>query len=94
MGQRYTTFELWQLSHMIKDNGVSRVLLGDHCPCLTKCNVDASIVMEEGRGATGVVLRDQSGHTYGVRAWWCDHCLNALSSKAMTCRNEVHYTIE
>jgi hypothetical protein len=62
-----TAFDLWQLSHPIKNKGPTRVL--QHwkrpLPGWTKCNVDASFIAEEGHGATGMVLRDEGGEFAG-----------------------------
>jgi hypothetical protein len=62
-----TAFDLWQLSHPIKNKGPMRVL--QHwkrpLPGWTKCIVDASFIAEEGHGATGMVLRDEGGEFAG-----------------------------
>lgn len=82
-----TAFDLWQLTHPIKHKGLPRVLQQwrPPLPGWTKCNVDASFIAEEGRGATGAVLRDQAGQVCGGRARWYDHCLDALSTEATAC---------
>jgi ribonuclease HI len=91
-----TAFDLWQLAHPIKHHGLPRV--SQHWrpppPGWAKCNVDASFVEMEGRGATGMVLRDQDGRVCGGRAKWYDHCLDALSTEAMACRDGLRYAID
>jgi hypothetical protein len=59
-----------------------------------KCNVDASFIAEEGRGATGMVLRDEEGRACGGRALWYDHCLNVLTSEASACRDGILFTLD
>ena len=60
-----------------------------------KCNVDASFFAEEGRGASGAVLRDHEGRRpCGRRARWYDHCLNAMATEALACRDGVQFAID
>jgi hypothetical protein len=91
-----TAFDLWQLSHPIKHKGPTRV--PQHWksppPGWTKCNVDASFIADEGRGATGMVLRDEEGRACGGRALWYDHCLNALTSEASACRDGIQFALD
>lgn len=42
-------------------------------------------------GATGAVLRDQDGATFGGSAKWYDHCLNPLTTEALACRDGMQY---
>jgi hypothetical protein len=62
-----TAYDLWQLSHLIKDKGMSKAV--EHWrrpqPGWIKCNVDASFFAEEGRGALGAVHRDHEGRPCG-----------------------------
>lgn len=91
-----TAFGLWSLSHLIKEKGQIRVphYWRGPPPGWIKCNVDASFVPEERRGATGVVLRDQDGQVCGGRARWYDHCLSALSTEAIACRDGIQFAID
>lgn len=63
-----TAYDLWQLEHPITQKMTPREK--QHWrrppPGWIKCNIDASFVGEEGRGATGVVLRDEAG----AMLWW------------------------
>lgn len=91
-----TAFDLWQIAHPIKQKGLPRAVQTwrPPPPGWTKCNSDAAFVEEEGRGATGVVLRDQDGRACGGRARWYDHCLHALSVVAMACYDGLQFAID
>ena len=52
-----------------------------------KCNTDGAFYTDVGQGATGVVLRDQTGTFRRGRAQWYQHGLSALSMEAVACRD-------
>lgn len=63
-------FDLWQLSHPVKDKREPKAVgqWQRPSPGRIKCNADASFLAKERRGATGVVLRDHEGRPCGGRA--------------------------
>jgi len=65
---------------LLSRNGVSPV-------GWVKCNVDGAFDVDQGQGATGVVLRDHTRTYKGGRARWHQHGLNALSMEAEACRD-------
>jgi ribonuclease HI len=60
-------------------------------PGWIKCNVDASFFEGNRTGATGGVLRDHDGQSYGGSARWYELSLNALTSEALACRDGLQY---
>lgn len=88
-----TTFDLWQLAHPVK---AQRSTSGDTQHWQRpdhgwiKCNVDAAF-SESSTGATGMVLRDHDARSCGGKAIWHDHCLNALTTEALTCRDGMQF---
>lgn len=92
-----TAFDLWQISHPVKDKKVKTASGSQWQRPNTgwiKCNVDASFNEEDRRGATGMVLRDHEGRPCGGRALWYDHCLNAMVTEAMACRDGVQFALD
>ena len=69
-------YDLWQLLHPAKSEGVQRAR--QHWqrpqPGWIKCNV---------------VLRDHDGRCIAGRAKWYDNCLNVLATEALACRDGV-----
>jgi ribonuclease HI len=59
-----------------------------------KCNVDGAFAVQNGRGATWVVLWDADGTFQGGRARWYSHGLDALMMEALACRDGVQFTRE
>lgn len=92
-----TAFDLWQLSHPIKEPAPAR---RDQQSWRApeagwiKCNVDAAFQATNGTAASGLALRDYEGRVCGGRAKWYDHCLNALTAEALACRNGMLYAQE
>jgi ribonuclease HI len=88
-----TSYDLWQLAHPPKIPKVvptasqqwqNRLLGGS--------NAMSAYFFEGNRtGATGVVLRDHDGQSYGGSARWYELSLNALTSEALACRDGLQY---
>ena len=55
---------------------------------------NASFRSENQTGATGVVLRDHEGRWCGAWAKRYEHCLNALTTEAMACRDGMQYALK
>jgi hypothetical protein len=92
-----TAFDLWNLSHppgTQRDARQERRRWRKPGPGLIKCNVDASFSEQNSTGATGAVLRDHEGRICGGSAKWYNHCLNALATEAMACRNGMQLAID
>jgi ribonuclease HI len=51
-----------------------------------KCNTDGAFYGNQGKGATGFVLRDETGGFVRGGAQWYDHGLDALTMEALACR--------
>jgi hypothetical protein len=51
-----------------------------------KCNTDGVFYPDQGQGASGVALRNDSGLFVGGRARWYTHGLDALTLEALACR--------
>jgi hypothetical protein len=52
-----------------------------------KCNVDVVFQYDSGRGATGMVLRNDRGIFLGAQATAYPFCLDALTMEAYVCRD-------
>ena len=52
-----------------------------------KCNTDGAFYLDQGQGAFGVALRNDSGLFVGERARWYPHGLDALTQEALACRD-------
>jgi hypothetical protein len=90
---RDTAYDLWQLLHPAKSEGVQRarqrIGSGLSWDGSNAINVDASFRAEDRRGTTGVVLRNHDGRCIAGRAKWYDNCLNVLATEALACRDGV-----
>lgn len=64
-----------------------------HPPPVQKV-IDASFFELNGTGATGAILRDHEGTICGGSAKWYDHCMNALTTEAVACRNGMQFALE
>lgn len=90
-------YDLWNISHPPKVQSEvqkPRQSWRKPAPGLIKCNVDASFSEVNGSGATGVVLRDHEGTTWGGSAKWYNHCLNALTTEALACRDGMQFALD
>jgi ribonuclease HI len=52
-----------------------------------KCNTDGAFYPDQGQGASGVALRNDSGLFVGGQARWYPHGLDALTLEALACRD-------
>ncbi|CAD6236843.1 unnamed protein product [Miscanthus lutarioriparius] len=59
-----------------------------------KCNADGAFYDQQWKGATGVVLRDDSGVFVRGIAKWYEHCLDALTMEALACRDGLAMALQ
>jgi ribonuclease HI len=59
-----------------------------------KCNTDGAFHEQQGQGATGAVLRNDSGGFLRGGAKWYNHCLDALSMEALACRDGLTLALQ
>jgi hypothetical protein len=82
-------FDLWHISQVPARARTSNIEEHWEMPPggWLKCNADGAFYEQQWRGATGAVLRDDTGAFIRGGARWYDHCLDALSMEAMACRD-------
>ena len=59
-----------------------------------KCNTDGAFYEQQGQGATGAVLRNDTGDFLRGGAKWYNHCLDALSMEALACRDGLALALQ
>jgi hypothetical protein len=83
------TFDLWQTSEVSARVSTRSTEQSWVMPPTgwIKCNADGAFYEQQWKGATGSVLRDDTGAFIRGGAKWYDHCLDALSMESMACRD-------
>jgi len=84
-----TAHDLWQITKTPKTKSTTGARVQWCAPQggWIKCNTDGTFYQESGQGATGTVLRDQTGAFVGGRACWHGFGLDALSMEALACKD-------